>query len=113
MENNMDQLIVIIGAFLNIKLLILLIMGGIFIPKYTTDIKVKHSYKILIFSVLLCLAFYFLEGGDRSALTSYLFTYLTATSFNELIGSFITEKITESVNKEETPKPRRRFSKKL
>lgn len=78
---------------LNYKLLAIIVLSGIFITKFTKEIKVKTTYKVLIASMFFSSLFYLIEGCGIRCLNNYLFTYLFATSFYELILKIALKKI--------------------
>ncbi|MFK7059663.1 hypothetical protein [Flavobacterium oreochromis] len=86
-----------LNSNLNYLLLGIIVVGGLFITKYTPDLKIKDSYKILCSSLLFSIIFYFLDGCGQKCINSYLFTYLFATSFYELIVKYCIEKL-NSIN---------------
>lgn len=95
----MEQITIFLGTYLDYYLLSLIILSGIFITKYTTDIKINNTYKILISSILISSVFYFIEDCNKGCLNKYLFTYFFATSFYELIVSVGIKKIKELIKK--------------
>ena len=78
---------------LNYLLLAIIVSGGVFVTKYTKEVKIKDSYKILIASVIFSTLFYVIDDCGKKCLNSYLFTYLFATSFYELIVKFVINKL--------------------
>jgi hypothetical protein len=79
---------------LNTYLLFVIILGGIFVVKYTKEYtKLKDVYKVLIASVLFSFIFYLMDDCKGECAPKYLFTYLTATSFYELIVKWVLDKI--------------------
>ena len=81
---------------INYTLLVIIILGGIFLTKYTKgvlifNVNLKDSYKVLIASVIVSLIFYFID--DSPKVSQYFFTYLFATSFYELIVKWFLDKI--------------------
>ena len=99
-----------INANLNYYLLVSIILGGIFIKKYA-KIAIENTYKVLILSLLLSVAFFYFEKCDFICVPKYLFTYLFATSFYEVIvrkvlevfGSVFTNKDINALGGTNTP----------
>lgn len=92
----MEQLMNFFNENINYTLLVIIILGGIFLTKYTKgvlifNINLKDSYKVLIASVVVSLIFYFID--DSPKISQYFFTYLFATSFYELIVKWFLDKI--------------------
>ena len=95
----MNYLIQLFENHLNYKLLCLIILSGIFITKYSKSLtRIENVHKVLIATILISVAFYFVEDCDKSCLPKYLFTYLFATSFYELLVKIIVDKITSILN---------------
>jgi hypothetical protein len=88
-----------ITIFLDYYLLVMIILSGLFITKYTKDIKINNTYKVLISSVLISTAFYIIQDCGKSCLNKYLFTYFFATSFYELIVRVVLNKVKEFIKK--------------
>lgn len=78
---------------LNYSLLAVIILGGLFVTKYTKELLLKNIYKVLIASVFFSAIFYLFDGCGKKCLNTYLFTYLFATSFYELIVKAILKKL--------------------
>jgi hypothetical protein len=79
---------------LNVTLLFVIILGGIFLVKYTKEYtKLKDVYKVFIASVIFSIIFYIIDDCNGGCAQKYLFTYLTATSFYELIVKWIIDKV--------------------
>ena len=78
---------------LSYKLLAIVILGGLYVTKYTQAIMIKDTYKVLIASILFSIIFYIIDGCGPKCLNMYLFTYLFATSFYELIVKYILKKL--------------------
>lgn len=96
----MEKLIEFTEANINLLLLAIIVLGGIFITKYTKDFtKVKDSYKVLFASVIVSIVLYYVEEYDKESLPQFLFTYLFATSFYELIVKEVMKKIRPGENK--------------
>ena len=90
----METITSFIEANIDLKLLFIIVLGGIFITKYTKAItKPNNQYKVLIASVLVSAIFYFIEECQTECLSKYFFTYLFATSFYELIVKTLMEKV--------------------
>lgn len=92
----MEQLMNFFNENINYTLLVIIILGGIFLTKYTKgvlifNVNLKDSYKVLIASVIVSLIFYFID--DSPKISQYFFTYLFATSFYELIVKWFLDKI--------------------
>lgn len=92
----MEQLMNFFNENINYTLLVIIILGGIFLTKYTKgvlifNVNLKDSYKVLIASVIVSLIFYFID--DSPKVSQYFFTYLFATSFYELIVKWFLDKI--------------------
>ena len=86
------------------QLLAIIILGGIFLTKYTKGCKffgihISDAYKVLVASVVLSVVFYFIESCGRNCWPKYLFTYLFATSFYELIVKVLLNKVDKVVGK--------------
>lgn len=78
---------------INAYLLFVIVMGGIFITKYTREFtKIKDVYKVFLASILFSLIFYFFVDKSPENAHQYLFTYLVATSFYELIVKWVLNK---------------------
>lgn len=95
----MENVLKFIVDNINFQLLFIILLGGIFITKYTKEIQIKNTYKVLIASILFSIIFYFIEGCGNKCLTTYLFTYLFATSFYQLLVKELIEKIKSFQNK--------------
>jgi hypothetical protein len=95
----MENLINFFETNLDYYLLIMIILSGIFITKYTAKIKIENTYKVLISSILISSVFYFIEDCNKSCLNKYLFTYFFATSFYELIVRVVLNKVKEFIKK--------------
>ncbi|OWP74783.1 hypothetical protein BWK62_13385 [Flavobacterium oreochromis] len=80
---------------LNYLLLAIIIVGGLFVTKYTKEIKIKDTYKVLIASVVFSAIFYAIDGCGQKCLNGYLFTYLFATSLYELILKYFLQKLNQ------------------
>lgn len=89
----MENLLIFIQENLSLKLLFIILLGGIFVTKYTKEIQIKNTYKVLIASILFSIVFYFVDGCGSKCITMYLFTYLFATSFYEVLVKELIEKI--------------------
>lgn len=92
----MEQLMNFFNENINYTLLVIIILGGIFLTKYTKgvlifNVNLKDSYKVLIASVIVSLIFYFID--DLPKISQYFFTYLFATSFYELIVKWLLDKV--------------------
>ena len=86
------------------QLLAIIVLGGIFLTKYTKGCKffgihISDAYKVLFASVILSLIFYYIESCGRECWPKYLFTYLFATSFYELIVKVLLDKVDKVVAK--------------
>ena len=90
MENFSDFLI----NYIDLALMSLIVVGGVFITKYTADItRIKSVYKVLLMSIILSAIFYFVEGQNNELIIKYLITYLFTTSFYEVIVDFLLTKL--------------------
>ena len=90
----MDKITSFLETNLNVYLLCIIVLGGIFIVKYTKDYtRIKNVYKVLIASILFSVIFYFTDECRGECIQQYFFTYLTATSFYELIVKWIIERL--------------------
>ena len=90
----MENLTLLLSERINITLFLIIILGGIFITKYTKDFtKIGNVYKVLIASVIFSIVFYLLEDEKPDNLTNYLLTYLIATSFYEVFVKWVIGKI--------------------
>jgi hypothetical protein len=91
----MENLIQFLNDNINYQLLIIIILGGIFITKYTKNIflSIGNTYKVLYASILFSTIFYFIEGCGKECYSSYFMTYLFATSFYELFVKWFISKI--------------------
>jgi len=79
---------------INTYLFCVIILGGIYVVKYTKEYtKIKNVYKVLIASFLFSAIFYFMDDCKGDCVQQYFFTYLTATSFYELIVKWVLEKL--------------------
>lgn len=86
----MDTLIEFFKENIDLQLLILIVVGGVFIKRYFSDIKfIKNSYKVLIASFVFAAISYFLKQCTLDCILKYLTTYFFATSFYELIVKWI------------------------
>ena len=75
---------------INLYLLMLIVFSGIFIIKYTKDVwRIKDVYKVFFASIVFSIIFYFIDDCKVNCAPQYLFTYLFATSFYELIMKYI------------------------
>lgn len=100
----MENLINFLEVNISYQLLSIIILGGVFLTKYTKGCKffgvyVSDAYKVLFASVVLSVVFYFLESCGRICWPKYLFTYLFATSFYELIVKVLLNKVDKVVGK--------------
>lgn len=87
---------------LNTYLLFVIILGGIFIVKYTKDYtQLKDVYKVFIASIFFSTIFYFMDDCRGECAQKYLFTYLTATSFYELIVKWLLNKVKDAFGQKE------------
>jgi len=93
----MENLTNFLQEYLDYQLLALIILSGIFITKYTVGIKLNNTYKILISSIIISMALYLIEDCTKSCLNKYIFTYLFATSFYELIVRLFINKIKSKI----------------
>jgi len=90
----MEKLTDFVLNYIELTLLALIVIGGIFITKYTKDVtRIKNVHKVLIMSVLLSAIFYFAEGQNNEFIMKYLITYLFATSFYEVLVSYLLTKL--------------------
>lgn len=97
----MEKLIEFITVNINTYLLFIIVLGGIFVTKYTkVIIFVEDVYKVLIVSVIFSVLFYLINDCESECLAQYLFTYLFATSFYELIVKYIINKISRFFGEE-------------
>lgn len=96
----MEQAFTFISTYLNTLLLSVIVLSGLFITKYFKSVKIADSYKVLIASIIISIGMYFIEGCDINCIPKYLFTYLFATSFYELIVKYIISKISKYLDNE-------------
>lgn len=81
------------------SLLFIIILGSYFIVKYTREYtKLKNVYKVFLASLIFATIFYFMDDCNGECAKRYMFTYLVATSFYELIVKWAIAKV-ESVFK--------------
>lgn len=98
----MEKLIEFTTVNINTYLLLIIVLGGIFITKYTKAItKIPDAYKVLVASILFSGVFYAISDCKSECISQYLFTYLFATSFYELIVKAIINKVTAALGKKE------------
>ena len=91
----MESITGFIEQNISMYLLLFIVLGGIFVVKYTKGItKVNNTYKVLIASVIFSIISYYIEKCNGDCLPKYLFTYLFATSFYELIMKTVVNKLT-------------------
>lgn len=96
----MENLIQFTTSNINTYLLFIIVLGGIFITKYTKSIYfISDTYKVLIASIIFSSLFYIINNCQSECFEQYLFTYLFATSFYELIVKLIISKINNLLNK--------------
>ena len=90
----MEDILTFVNENLNYKLLLVIVLGGIYITKYSKRVtKIADVYKVLIASFLFSIIFYLISPCGRDCAHEYLFTYLFATSFYEVIVKEIINKI--------------------
>jgi hypothetical protein len=93
----MENITQFIETNLNTYLLFVIILGGIFIVKYTKEYtKLKDVYKVFLASIFFSVIFYFIDENKSDHTQQYLFTYLFATSFYEIFVKWVIDKITKS-----------------
>lgn len=87
----METLTTFYETYIDTTLLLLIILSGLFITKYTRGVllNIGDRYKVLIASILFSTALYFSNDCRYGCLTKYLITYLFATSFYELIAAWL------------------------
>ena len=96
----MESVTLFMEENINWYLLLIIVLGGIYITKYTKSITdIKNEYKVLIASVVFSTIFYFIDDCKTGCLPQYLFTYLFATSFYELIVKSVVNKLQGIFNK--------------
>ena len=96
----MDKIILFIDENLSYKLLFIILLGGIYITKYSPkSIIISDTYKVLFASIIFSTIFYFIDGCGWNCITKYLFTYLFATSFYDLLVKRLINKL-KNLNKE-------------
>jgi len=95
----METLITFFETNLDYMLFSLILLSGIFITKYTANVKIATTYKVLISSIIISIIMYLIEDCTKDCLNKYLFTYFFATSFYELFIKFIMNKIKSIVKK--------------
>ena len=94
----MEKITLFIETNLNLYLLLIIVLGGVFIVKYTKGIKwIQNTHKVLIASIIFSSLFYFVNDCKSECFKQYLFTYLFATSFYELIVKLILKKIQKAL----------------
>ena len=96
----METFITFFTENLDYSLFFVIILSGIFITKYTKDVKtIANVYKVLIASIIISTLFYFIEGCNKEYLKKYVFTYLFTTSFYELIAKTLIFNIRKALKK--------------
>jgi len=94
----MDTITNFIEININMYLLLLIVLGGIFITKYTKNFtRINDTYKVLIASIVFSIIFYFINECEENCLPQYLFTYLFATSFYEVILKAVIKKVNSTI----------------
>ena len=79
---------------INTYLLFVIVLGGIFVVKYTKDYtRLKDVHKVFFASIFFSTIFYFMDECKGECIKQYFFTYLAATSFYELIVKWVLEKL--------------------
>lgn len=95
----MDQIFFQLGKFIDIRLLILIVIGSYWYKKNLSDLKISFlskislSHQILIWSTILSGAYFFilkhLEPQHKEnyveLIVTFVITYFAATSFYELL----------------------------
>ena len=85
----MENIIPFLNENIDKLLFVIIILSGIFITKYTEQIKLSNVYKVLIASVIFSSIFYIINDCKQDCLNRYLLTYLLATSFYEVFVKWI------------------------
>lgn len=92
----MENLITFFQNNLSYSLLFSIVLSGIFITKYTKKINIiSNTYKVLIASVIISVIIYYVEDCSNDCLSKFIFTYLFATSFYEVIVKWIVNKVSQ------------------
>ena len=88
-------------TYISTPLLLLIVLSGLFITKYTKGllISIKNSYKVLIVSILFSLGFYFFGECKTECIQQYIITYLFATSFYELLAKWLATRTEDAIGK--------------
>ena len=87
----MENLIQFIQENIDYLLFVSIILGGIYVTKYTKEYtKISNSYKVLIASFVFAVIVYFINQCYTDCFSKYLVTYLFSTSFYELFVKKIT-----------------------
>ena len=95
----METLITFFQENIDYHLFFAIILGGIFITKYTKEItQINNTYKVFIASVFFSIVVYFVNECTRDCLSKYLITYLLATSFYELFVRTLTDFVKKTVD---------------
>lgn len=90
----MEKLTDFILEYLDLPLLALIVVGGYFVTKYTEGItRIKNVHKVLIASLVFSAISYLFNDCKAECIMNYLFTYLFATSFYQVIVAFLLEKV--------------------
>ena len=90
----MEQIFMFLNESVSKPLFLIIILAGIFITKYTKEIKfIANVYKVLIASVIFSVVFYFIDDCKTDCLVKYLITYLLATSFYEIFVKWVFNKL--------------------
>ena len=98
----MEIISIFFNKYISVELLILIILSGLFITKYTKGILViiQNRYKILLVSIVFSILFYFLNNCKQECILKYIITYLFATSFYELIAEWVLKIVKAKTKKE-------------
>lgn len=92
-ENILNYIITFFETNLDYNLFGLILLTGIFITKYTSNIKIANRYKVLFSSIIISIIMYILEDCNKTCLNKYLFTYFFTTSFYELFVALVINKL--------------------
>jgi len=95
-----QNILIFLDENLSYKLLFIILLSGIFITKYTKSIVMRDIYKVLIGTFLFSILFYFTDNCGSICINKYIFTYLFATSFYDLLIKNLIKRV-NSIIKEE------------
>lgn len=85
---------------ISLYLMLLIIVSGIFVTKYTKEFwRIKDVYKVFLASLVFSFIFYFIDECEENCAPKYLFTYLLATSFYELIMKWFIDRLNKAFGK--------------